>query len=127
MQGRRPSYSPPMTDSTYLQTSIQHSVSIAKITTEKMGGFEAPSLTSELLALVETQPWPIVVDLSAVQILGSQGIGVLLNLRKACEAKKRPLALAGVSDEIMMMLKISALTKLFAFKSTVDDAIRAVS
>lgn len=115
-----------MPDSTYLQASIQREVSIAKITTEKMGGFEAPGLTTELIALVESQPWPIVVDLSVVQILGSQGIGVLLNLRKACEAKKRPLALAGVSEEIMMMLKISALTKLFTFKNTVDDAIKAV-
>lgn len=115
-----------MPDTTFLQSSIQHSVSVAKITSEKMGGFEAPSLTTELVALVENQPWPIVVDLSSVQILGSQGIGVLLNLRKACEAKKRNLALAGVSDEIMMMLKISALTKLFTFKSSIDDAIKSV-
>jgi anti-sigma B factor antagonist len=115
-----------MPDSTYLQTSIQSCVSIARITTEKMGGFEAPALTTELIALVESQPWPIVVDLSAVQILGSQGIGVLLNLRKACEGKQRKIALTGVSDEIMTMLKISALTKLFSFKSTVDDAIKAI-
>ncbi len=115
-----------MADSTSLQTSIQGSVSIARITTEKMGGFEAPALTTELIALVESQPWPIVVDLSAVQILGSQGIGVLLNLRKACDARKRHLALAGVSEEIMMMLKISALTKLFTIKGSIDDAIKAV-
>jgi len=115
-----------MADSTYLQTSIQGGVSIARITTEKMGGFEAPALTTELIALVESQPWPIVVDLSAVHILGSQGIGVLLNLRKACEARKRLLALAGVSEEIMMMLKISALTKLFTIKGSIDDAIKAV-
>lgn len=115
-----------MPDTTFLQSSIQNNVSVAKINTEKMGGFEAPGLTAELLAIVESQPWPIVVDLSAVHILGSQGIGVLLNLRKACEGKKRSLALAGVSEEIMMMLKISALTKLFTFKNTIDEAIRSV-
>jgi anti-sigma B factor antagonist len=111
-----------MLDSAYVQTRhIGHAV-VAVVKCQKVGDYEAPPLLSDLQTAAPSARWNIIVDMTEVQLLGSQGLGVLITLKKNCDANKGKLVLTGLSEEIVGMLKLTSLLKLFTVRKSVDDA-----
>lgn len=115
-----------MLQTTYIAAEIIDGVVVARVTREKIGDFEAAPLLGDLTTAAEPAGWKLVVDLREVQMLGSQGIGLFLTLRKRCDQNKGKLVLCGLSPEITEMLRISALLKLFVIKKDHDEALAAV-
>ncbi|HWR16870.1 MAG TPA: STAS domain-containing protein [Terriglobales bacterium] len=64
----------------------------------------------------------LVFDLSAVNYVDSAAIGSLINAQVSCTNKKRRMALAGVSERVMQMLKVTHVDSLFKFYPDVESA-----
>jgi len=115
-----------MLDNAHVSAKLVGGVCVARVRCPKIGDFEAPALRSDLEALAAKSGHRLVVDLQDVLLMGSSGIGTIISAKKFCDAGKGRLVLCNISDEIMGVLKISNLLKLFTIKPTLDDALGAV-
>lgn len=74
---------------------------------------------SELLAIVPNQASALAIDLSAVTMIDSSGIGALVSLLKAV-GRTGELTLCGVQDPVMAMFEMTRMDKIFSFKPSLD-------
>jgi anti-anti-sigma factor len=82
------------------------------------------ALGRSLLALVEKEDnRKIILDFSAVRFMSSQALGVLLQLKKATDAVKGRVIIAGIRPELHKVFKITNLHKLFTFTENLDAAL----
>jgi anti-sigma B factor antagonist len=68
----------------------------------------------------------VAIDMSDVRFLTSAGIGALIHIDRACRAAGGRVVLFGLSDDLVGLLKISRLDKVFAIKSDEAAAIAAL-
>lgn len=84
------------------------------------------ALGRNLYTLVEAEKKTrIVLDLSDVRFIASQGLGVLLTMRRKADKAGAKLVLAGVQAELLRVLHITGLDKLLPVFGTVGDAVAA--
>lgn len=55
--------------------------------------------------------WRIALDLSSVMLLASAGLGALLTINARCKAGGGALAVYGLSEEILGMIRVTKLDK----------------
>jgi len=120
-------YPAAMVDNGNLKTRLEGGALIAEFKGPKIGDFESAPLRADVEKMAPLGGWRVVADLSAVLLLGSSGIGMLVQLKKACDANKGRLVVCGLSDELYGLLKISALLKMFIIKKDVAQAIAAMA
>ncbi len=95
---------------------------------------DEPALSDELSMICERvegagegDPIPhAVLDFHEVSYVNSSNIAQLLRLRKNLEAHGRQLVLAGVSDEVMSVLVVTGLNKVFQFAPDMLTAIASI-
>tara|TARA_E500000318_G_scaffold2060_1_gene2824 strand:- start:132225 stop:132587 length:363 start_codon:yes stop_codon:yes gene_type:complete len=95
---------------------------------------DEPALSDELSMICErvestgeSDPIPhAVLDFHEVSYVNSSNIAQLLRLRKNLEARERQLVLAGVSDEVMSVLVVTGLNKVFQFAPDMLTAIASI-
>lgn len=110
----------------YLTTDQRGPVTIARILWEKVSSREAEILQPEMLAAV-APPIRLVVDLSAVTMLASAGLGLLITLHKRATESGGALVVTGISQEIMGVLTITRLHKLLKIEPSLDEAVKKAS
>ena len=95
---------------------------------------DEPALSDELSMICERienaedgEPIPhAVLDFHEVSYVNSSNIAQLLRLRKNLEANDRQLILSGVSDEVMSVLVVTGLNKVFEFAPDLITAIASI-
>jgi len=95
---------------------------------------DEPALSDELSMICERiekagegEPVPhAVLEFQEVSYVNSSNIAQLLRLRKNLEAHSRQLILSGVSDEVMSVLVVTGLNKVFSFAGDLLTAIASI-
>jgi len=82
----------------------------------------APAVKRQLSALVRVDA-DVVADLDAVEFIDSAGLGVLVGLFKMTHRSGRQLLLAGVRAEILEVMEVVRLDRIFAFADDVPTAV----
>ncbi len=100
---------------------------VAEVLCSKVSDFEKDGLYADITGAARTTGWKVVLDLKNVQLLGSSGLGLLLTLRKETEAAKGKFALARVSPEILMSMKITNIDRMFKIFPALDGAVASVA
>lgn len=100
---------------------------VAEILCEQMGDREAQILQDEIRSAAEPAGWRVAIDLSHVRFLPSSGLGMLVALHNSAKSAKGKLAVFGVADELMSMLKVTHLDKLFVIKPDRNSAVKVVA
>lgn len=100
---------------------------IATIKCERIAEREGPILLAELGEIARSRACRLAIDLTEVMMISSAGIGSLVQLHRACLEHQGKLVLFGISDEMLAMLKIARLDRLFTIRSTRADAIGALA
>lgn len=59
---------------------------------------------------------PLTIDCTGLDYIASSGLRVLLRLRKACAASGQQVALLGVNEHIMEVLKVTHFDTLFQIR-----------
>ena len=87
--------------------------------------YTAPKLREQLVELVNSGQYDLVVDLEKVEFLDSTGLGVLVGGLKRVRAHDGSLDLVCTQERILKIFRITGLTKVFGIHDTVDEAIAA--
>ena len=83
----------------------------------------APDVRQELVGAVEAG-WPrLVVDLAAVDFVGSSGLGALIGGLKAARAAGGDLRLAAVPEQARVVLSLTTLDRMFRSYASVEEAV----
>jgi anti-anti-sigma factor len=110
-----------------LEVAREGAAAVATILCENVTQFDVTPLEAELIAAAQTASWRIVVDMSKVQLLGSAGLGLFITLRKQVDLNRGALALTGISEEIMGILRVTKLHTLLPIAKDRAAALDLVS
>src|SRR3954462_3443910 len=95
----------------------------------KVGGeidvYTAPKLREQLIDLVSSGAYHLVVDMEGVEFLDSTGLGVLVGGLKRVRAHEGSLRLVCTQERILKIFRITGLTKVFPIHSSVEEAVAA--
>ena len=79
-----------------------------------MSGSDLERISARLADIVdELNPPNVALDFSKVRYLSSQAIGMLIGLKKRCDAGRGTLVLNGVGPKLMELLKLTNLHRMF--------------
>jgi anti-anti-sigma factor len=116
-----------MAQSTFVTTQTSGRAGVARLERQKLGELEVQAVLTELGACVAAHGGRIAIDLTQVLLIASAGLGALLTVNKQCKAAGGRMALFGLGEELMGMLKLTNLHKVLLIEPTRDAAVKAVS
>ena len=92
---------------------------------EYLDSSEFDRLNEAILGLFEgkaTKAW--MIDLSAVQYMGSAMLGMMVNMRQRVTSGKGKLVLCGVSPRLLEIIRTCCMDRLFPIAKTRAEAIK---
>ena len=104
-------------------TDTRDNVTVVTLEGNLMGGPDAGTLNGRLHELLGAGVRNIVLDLTAVQFINSSGLGLLIGGVHAVRSGGAKLILAGASEKILTLIKITKLERIFEHHPTVDAAV----
>ena len=87
--------------------------------------YTAPKLREQLIDLVSSGQYHLVVDMEGVEFLDSTGLGVLVGGLKRVRAHEGSLRLVCTQERILKIFRITGLTKVFPIHTSVEEAVAA--
>lgn len=92
----------------------------------KLDATVSPKLKSEFVTLNAEGHKNIITDLSQVKYIDSSGLSALLIGNRLCQDADGSFVLAGVTDHVMKLIKISQLDSVLDLLPTVEEAVDSV-
>jgi anti-sigma B factor antagonist len=83
----------------------------------------ATDLQDQLLEIIERKPRRLVLDLSRLDFISSVGLGGIIAAHLRCRHFNTSIALAGPQPEIIELLQVTNLNRLFPIHASVDAAV----
>jgi len=100
--------------------------SLLQLHEEKLTSVISPDLKSELVKLNAEGVKSIILDLTDVKYADSSGLSSILVGNRLCDNEGGMFILAGLSDHVLKLIKISHLDTVLNLLPTVEEAIDAV-
>lgn len=94
---------------------------------ESVTDFDLSALEGDLRTAATSHGWKLAVDMSRVMLLGSAGLGLLLNIRKEATNQKGKFVLFGLSPELMGVMKATKLNTLLTIVKDPKAAVAALA
>ncbi len=95
-----------------------------------VGQHEAPIVAAEILDAVANVPsrckW-LVLDLSAVSVLSSMGLGMCLDVRKSARAKGMKTVLFGLNAHLRGLFQMMKVERLYKIVHSKDDLKKLIN
>ena len=101
-----------------------HDVAVIEVAGE-VDVYTAPRLREALLELFYSGHYDVVVDIRGVEFLDSTGLGVLVGGLKRVRQHDGSIQLVCTQERILKIFRITGLTKVFAIRETVEEALTA--
>lgn len=92
---------------------INNAESVTAVMCGSLDTIAAEMLESKVQELESLAKKPITLDCTSLEYISSSGLRLLLRLRKAFAANGQKVAMTGVNDNIMEVLKITHFDKMF--------------
>lgn len=108
-----------------METKIHDGIGI--ITLHKLMGLpETDDLNNEVNHLLEQGISNIILDLKAIDWIGSNGVGTLIRNLTTTKNKNGSLHLANISEKASHVLKVTQLLKFFNIHNSLEEANTAI-
>lgn len=104
----------------------QEKYTLLQLNETKLDATVSPQLKSEFVTLNAEGNRNIIADLSQVKYIDSSGLSAILIGNRLCQDADGSFFLAGVTDHVMKLIKISQLDTVLDLLPTVEEAIDAV-
>ena len=114
-------------DNLFVKADYEQGVLHTLIKCEKVGERENEIILADLLPAVEASGWRLVIDVGQIELLASAGIGGFVTLHQRCKQGGGGMAVYNVSDELMGLMKLTRLNKLFKIAKNREAAYKAVA
>ena len=106
-------------------SSQRSSLTVIAVQGNLMGGPDATTLNSQLHTLVDAGARQVVLDLSQVEFINSSGLSLLIGGATIMKNAGGALKLAGASQKITTLLKITKLGGVFESYPSVEAAAKS--
>lgn len=116
-----------MSESSFVQFKYLPKAVVAKILREKISDPESGPIQTELVKAGPAAQWRLAIDMSEVRFLTSAGIGLLVSVHKACVAGKGVMAIFGLDEQIMKVMQVTRIDKVFRILPDEAAALKVVS
>lgn len=100
---------------------------VARITCPAVGQREAPIVEEELKTAAGSANNRLVLDMSAVTVLGSMGLGMLVTITKRCRDGGGRLAICGLSPALLDLIRLTKLDKFLVIAKDEAAAIEKMA
>ena len=98
-------------------------VTILKLNVESLDALTVPELRSAVEHLVERGGVKVVVDMSAVRLIDSSGVGVIVGLFKRMRSLGGAVRVAGMSKQPSEIFRVMMLDRVLAIFPSAADAL----
>lgn len=115
-----------MSEASFVEVLPLDPGAMCRFTVAQIGQRESGVIQETLKPVVHTAKGRIVLDMSAVTILGSMGLGMLVSLTRDCKAAGGQLAIVGLRRELMELVKITKLDQFLFIAPDEASAIKKV-
>ncbi|MFN8358915.1 MAG: STAS domain-containing protein [Candidatus Kapaibacterium sp.] len=107
-----------------MSNTAQHANTSATIALGKqvIGGADALDFSMELRKLAEQNVPNVIVDMSAVELINSSGLGMLVSGHSTMKKSGGSLKLAAVPDKVRQLLEMTHLDTVLHSYPTIHDA-----
>jgi anti-sigma B factor antagonist len=106
-------------------TDQQDDTTIFRLREERLDSRNAGQLKAEFLILAQPDIQNLIVDLSEVRHIDSAGLSALLLAQRQMTVHEGELRLTGVSGEVLSLLEMTQLDRVFRIFNTTEEAIAA--
>jgi anti-sigma B factor antagonist len=106
-------------------TDQQDDTTIFRLREARLDSGNAGQLKAEFLILAQPDIQNLIVDLSEVRHIDSAGLSALLLAQRQMTVHEGELRLAGVSGEVLSLLEMTQLNRVFRIFNTMEEAIAA--
>lgn len=106
-----------------VKEKIVDNVAVLTVGGKLMGGNETWDVHSKVKSLLADGINKVVIDLSKVKWVNSQGLGMLMSCHTSLQNAKGRLAIAGVTEKVNSLFMITQLITIFDTYETVDRAV----
>ncbi len=106
----------------HFSTDQQDDITIFRLREERLDSRNAGQLKAEFLILAQPDIQTLIVDLSEVRHVDSAGLSALLLAQRQMAVHEGELRLAGVTEEVLSLLRMTQLDRVFRIFNTVEDA-----
>jgi anti-sigma B factor antagonist len=113
-------------DTTAVSAQRVAHAAVARIKLSRVDDRSSPGIRADLDSAARDAAGRLVVDLSDVQLLTSAGIGMLIQVRGTCAALKGAIALCGVSEAVLDVLRVTKIDRVLAVRASPAEALEAV-
>jgi anti-sigma B factor antagonist len=104
-------------------TEHRDEITILSIHNQRVAGETSAKLKAEILITAQPDIEGLIIDLKAVEMMDSSGLGALLLANRQLKEYGIPLALVGVNDMILSLMRISKIDELYDFFDEVEDVM----
>jgi anti-sigma B factor antagonist len=104
----------------------QDKYALLQLNETKLEATVSPQLKSAFVTLNAEGIKTIIADLSQVKYIDSSGLSAILIANRLCKDSNGNFILAGVTDHVMKLIKISQLDTVLDLVPTVEEAVDAV-
>jgi anti-anti-sigma factor len=104
----------------------QEKYTLIQLNETKLDATVSPQLKSEFVTLNAEGNKNIIADLSQVKYIDSSGLSAILIANRLCQDANGTFILAGVTDHVMKLIKISQLDTVLELLPSVEEAVDAV-
>jgi len=101
----------------------QGPVTVISLQGSVLGGPDATALNTQIHTLIEEGKKEVVLDLAGVDFMNSSGLGMLIGGASTLKGAGGRLKLAGASEKILHLIKITKLSPIFEHFDTVRAAV----
>ncbi len=88
----------------------------------EIDAYTSPRLRERLSELMDQDRFDLIVNLEGVEFMDSTGLGVLVSALKRAKEHQGDVALVCTSPQILRVLAITGLDRVFQVRSSVDEA-----
>ena len=103
---------------------------LVRVVAPSVGQHEAPIVATEILEAIANAPpkckW-LVLDLSAVSVLSSMGLGMCLDVRKSARAKGMKTVLFGLNAHLRGLFQMMKVERLYKVVHSKDDLKKLIN
>ena len=106
-----------------IKEKIVKDIAVIALSGNLMGGKDTQAVHERVKALIADDVKKVVIDLSKVKWVNSQGIGVLMACFTSLAKENGALRLAGVTEKVKSILMITQIISFFDTYETADRAL----
>jgi anti-sigma B factor antagonist len=109
-----------------IQFKSVQGVLVVQILDRRIDAFEAPALKAEVGARMDAGAVRVVLDLGAVELIDSSGLGAILFLCKKATRPTGGFALCSCRSTVLDLMKITRMERVFTFLPGEAEAVASL-